>query len=86
MDDIGFEEAVAGLTEDKTSLISGFAGGMPYYKPQIEGNFKESFLQYPEIHLQRIIQNQIKLYSMNLPEIFFGNSYKLSQRKDLRFI
>lgn len=36
MDDAGFEKAVAELTEDKHHLIAGFAGGMPYDRPQIE--------------------------------------------------
>gem|GEM_PF-2470203 len=36
MDDAGFEQAVAELTDDKHHLIAGFAGGMKYDTPQIK--------------------------------------------------
>jgi hypothetical protein len=36
MDDDGFEQAVAELTDDKHHLIAGFAGGMVYDAPSIE--------------------------------------------------
>lgn len=54
MDDAGFEQAVAELTPDKQHLIAGFAGGMKYDKPQIEGSLKETFLENPAKILTRI--------------------------------
>lgn len=85
MDDLGFEEAVAGLTEDKTSLIAGFAWGMPYFQPQIEGGFLKSLKENPLPHIKRVWENQYKLYTQNLPEIYFWNSYKLFKSDDTRF-
>ena len=38
MDDAGFEQAVGELTADKHHLIAGFAGGMKYDTPRIEGS------------------------------------------------
>jgi hypothetical protein len=85
MDDLGFEEAVAGLTADNTQLIAGFAWGMPYTKPQIEGWFISSLRDDPLPHLKRIWENQIKLYTHNIPEIYFWRSFTLYRSNDTRF-
>ena len=47
MDDAGFEQAVAELTPDRKSLISGFAGGMPYDRPSIEGSITAFIAKNP---------------------------------------
>ncbi len=85
MDDLWFEEAVAGLTPDRTWLIAWFAGGTPYFKPQIEGGFISSLREDPTLHIERFWANQIKLYTQNIPEIYFWNSYKLARSEDSRF-
>ena len=85
MDDLGFEEAVAGLTTDNTELIAGFAWGMPYTKPQIEGWFLSSLKDDPLPHLRRIRENQIKLYTHNIPEIYLWRSFTLFKSDDTRF-
>jgi hypothetical protein len=85
MDDAGFEQAVAELTADKQHLIAGFAGGMRYDTPQIEGSLTESFLQNPEKIISRIWENQKKLFIKNIPEIFLGDSFKLYFGDDTRF-
>lgn len=85
MDDAGFEQAVAELTADKKHLIAGFAGGMKYERPQIEGSLNESFLEDPEKILARIGENQKKLFTKNIPEIFLGDSFKLYHSDDVRF-
>jgi hypothetical protein len=85
MDDAGFEQAVAELTADKQHLIAGFAGGMRYDTPQIQGSLTESFLQNPEKIISRIWENQKKLFTKNIPEIFLGDSFKLYFGDDTRF-
>jgi len=85
MDDAGFEQAVAELTPDKQHLIAGFAGGMKYERPQIEGSLTESFLENPGKILARIGENQKKLFTKNIPEIFLGDSFKLYFGDDARF-
>lgn len=85
MDDLWFEEAVAGLTNDKTSLISGFAGGMPYFRPQIQGSFIDALWNDPLSHFSRVAENQKKLFLKNLPEIYFWKSYNLFKSDDTRF-
>lgn len=47
MDDSGFEQAVAELTDDNKNIIAGFAGGMQYQKPQIEGSLVSFISQDP---------------------------------------
>lgn len=85
MDDAGFEQAVAELTADKKHLIAGFAGGMKYSKPQMSGSLTESFLKNPQKILSRIGENQKKLFTKNIPEIFLGDSFKLYSSDDARF-
>lgn len=85
MSDAGFEQAVAELTEDKTQLIAGFAGGMDYVKPQIDGSLKEFISKDPWAFVSRVLQNQKKLFTKNLPEIFLGKSPSLYYSNDTRF-
>lgn len=85
MDDSGFEQAVAELTEDNTSLISGFAGGMPYDAPSIQGSLWEYILRDPQAFLERVLINQKKLYTQNFPEIILWKSPQLYYWDDIRF-
>ncbi len=77
MDDAWFEQAVAELTPDKHHLIGGFAWGMAYDPPQIGKTFKEFVAESPSDFFERILSNQKKLYTKNLPEIFLGKSPSL---------
>lgn len=85
MDDAGFEKAVAELTEDKHHLIAGFAGGMPYDRPQIEWSLGAFIMKDPADFGMRVLKNQWKLYSYNFPEIILGKSPKLYNSEDPRF-
>ena len=85
MSDAGFEQAVAELTDDKTQLIAGFAWGMDYVKPQIDGSLKEFISKDPSAFISRVLQNQKKLFTKNLPEIFLGKSPSLYYSDDRRF-
>ncbi len=77
MDDAGFEQAVAELSPDKHQLIAGFAGGMVYDAPQIEWSLWSFISKNPSWFIQRVWQNQKKLFTRNLPEIFLWKSPKL---------
>lgn len=85
MDDAGFEQAVAELTDDKHHLIAGFAGGMPYDTPNIEWSLSEFISKDPWAFISRVFINQKKLFARNLPEIFLGKSPKLYSSQDTRF-
>ncbi|MCD5375324.1 glycosyltransferase family 39 protein [Candidatus Gracilibacteria bacterium] len=85
MDDAGFEQAVAELTADNQHLIAGFAGGMPYDTPSIELSLGEFISKDPNAFIDRIITNQKKLFTRNLPEIFLGKSPSLYFSDDDRF-
>jgi len=85
MDDAGFEQAVAELTSDNTSLISGFAGGMPYDKPSIEGSLWDYISKDPSAFVSRVLTNQKKIYTQNFPEIILGKSPSLYYSDDKRF-
>ena len=82
MDDDGFEQAVAELTPDKHHLIAGFAGGLQYDKPQIEGSLKSYVLSDPAGFISRIWTNQKKLYSKNLPQIIVWDAYRIWSSHD----
>jgi len=69
MDDKGFEQAVAELTPDSKHLIAGFAGGLKYEKSSESINLKNYILEDKSRFLNNWKQNQIKLYSDNLPNI-----------------
>ena len=85
MDDAWFERAVAELTPDKHHLIAGFAGGMKYNPPQIEGTLWEFILKDRKAFIVRVITNQKKLFSRNLPEVFLGKAPQLYFSNDSRF-
>ena len=85
MDDAGFEQAVAELTADNQHLIAGFAWGMPYDTPSIELSLWEFISKDPNAFIDRIITNQKKLFTRNLPEIFLGKSPSLYFSDDDRF-
>jgi len=85
MDDAGFEQAVAELTNDNHHLIAGFAGGMPYDKPSIKGSLWEYISKDPRAFASRILTNQKKLYTQNFPEIILGKSPSLYYSQDIRF-
>lgn len=77
MDDDGFEQAVWELTPDSKHLIAGFAGWLKYDAPQKWESFKNYLLENPTKVLERIEENQIKLYSNNLPNLILGNAQTL---------
>lgn len=77
MDDDGFEQAVWELTPDSKHLIAGFAGWLKYDAPQKWESFKNYLLKNPTKVLERIKENQIKLYSNNLPNLILGNAQTL---------
>lgn len=85
MDDAGFEQAVAELTDNKHHLIAGFAGGMPYDTPNIQWSLWEFISKDPWAFITRVFINQKKLFTRNLPEIFLGKSPKLYSSQDTRF-
>ncbi|NDK10027.1 hypothetical protein GW846_04555 [Candidatus Gracilibacteria bacterium] len=85
MDDAGFEQAVAELTADKHHLIAGFAGGMPYDTPSIEGSLGDFVARDPAGFIARVFRNQIKLFTQNIPEIFLGKSPSLYLSDNSRF-
>jgi len=77
MDDDGFEQAVWELTSDNKHLIAWFAGWLKYDKPQAWESFKNYLLENPSKVLQRIKENQIKLYTNNLPNLILWNANSL---------
>ena len=77
MDDAWFEKAVAELTPDNKQLIAWFAGGMIYTQPQIEWSLSSFIAKDPWAFVQRVWENQKKLLSRNLPEIFLWKAPKL---------
>lgn len=77
MDDDGFEQAVWELTPDSKHLIAGFAGWLKYDASQKWESFKNYLLENPTKVLERIEENQIKLYSNNLPNLILGNAQTL---------
>lgn len=85
LDDDGFERAVAELTDDKHHLIAWFAGWMPYDTPSIEWSLMSFISKDPSSFIQRVLVNQKKLYTQNIPEIFLGKSPGLYYSDDTRF-
>lgn len=80
MDDEWFEQAVWELTHDFHHLKSGFVGWLKYDKWEKTKWLKNYLLDNPKETTFRIINNQIKLYSRNLPEMIVSDSIKLYQR------
>lgn len=77
MDDDWFEQAVWELTEDNHHLIAWFAWWLKYEKPQTWESFKKYLLENPWKVVDRMLENQSKLYTQNLPNIIIWNAYKL---------
>lgn len=77
MDDDGFEQAVWELTSDNKHLIAWFAGWLKYDKPQAGESFKNYLLENPSKVADRVAENQIKLYSNNLPNLILWNAQSL---------
>ncbi|MDC0506282.1 hypothetical protein OAN96_01670, partial [Candidatus Gracilibacteria bacterium] len=77
LDDSGFEQAVAELTDDKQHLIAGFAGGMDYDTPSIDLNLTDYIVDNKDAVLTRFISNQKKLYKTIIPKMLFGSQLKL---------
>ena len=82
MDDDGFEKAVAELTPDSKHLIAGFAGGLKYDKPTTWITLKNYILEDKARFLNNWLDNQIKLYSQNLPNIIDWPASLLYQNID----
>lgn len=78
MDDSGFEQAVWELTPDKHHLIAGFAGWLQYDKSYSTWSTKDFLISNPSKTLNRIKENQIKLYSQNIPKILVWDYLKLA--------
>lgn len=77
MDDDGFEQAVAELTPDNHQLIAWFAGGLDYVKPTTEMSLWNYVLSDPDRFFSNWRENQVKLYSQNLPHILLGDGATL---------
>lgn len=76
MDDIGFEKAVWELTPDKHHLMAGFAGGLKYDKSYGTWSTKDFLLENKLETISRILENQKKLYSENIPKMLAWESIK----------
>lgn len=77
MDDDWFEQAVWELRPDNHWLIAGFAGWLKYDKPVKWDTFKSYILKNPTKVLSRIFDNQIKLYTQNIPRLISWNAKDL---------
>lgn len=77
MDDDGFEQAVWELRSDHKWLIAGFAGGLKYDAPEKGESFQNYVLKNPQKVGERILENQQKLYTNNLPRLISGDAYNL---------
>ncbi len=82
MDDEGFERAVAELTPDSKHLIAGFAWGLKYDKPTTSMSLKNYILSDSSRFLNNWKQNQIKLYTKNIPNIILADAGKLYFNSD----
>jgi hypothetical protein len=85
MDDKGFEKAVAEMTPDSKHLISGFAGGLKYDKPTTWITLKKYILEDKSRFLNNWWNNQVKLYSNNLPNIIAWNARTLYSNENSQF-
>lgn len=77
MDDDGFEQAVGELRPDNHGLIAWFAWGLKYEKPVEGESFKNYLLKNPQKVVERIGENQEKLFTQNLPHLAVWNAFKL---------
>lgn len=83
MDDIWFEKAVWELTPDKHHLMAWFAGWLKYDKSYWTWSTKDFLLNNPVWTFSRIFDNQVKLYSKNIPHMLVGDYIKLAFDKNL---
>lgn len=83
MDDEWFEQAVWELTSDNHHLKSWFVWWLKYDKGEEKWWLKDYLLDDPFWTLSRIIKNQVKLYTRNLPELIIWDSVKLYYRSYL---
>lgn len=77
MDDEWFEQAVWELTSDNHHLKSGFVWWLKYDKGEETKGLINYLIEKPKETLSRIITNQVKLYTKNLPEMIISDSIKL---------
>lgn len=77
MDDDGFEKAVWELTPDNKKLIAWFAWGLKYDKSEKTESFTNYLSKNPSKVIERIWENQTKLYTSNIPNLVIWNSFKL---------
>lgn len=85
MDDAGFEQAVAELTDDKTAFKSGFVGGLPYKKADGEYSLRMLIEKDSAAFIERWKQNVGKLGSETLPKMLLGESLKYRQDSTFKF-
>lgn len=83
MDDEWFEQAVWELTIDNHHLKSWFVGWLKYEKWEEKWWLKDYLLANPQDTISRILWNQIKLYTKNLPELIVWDAVKLYQKSYL---
>ncbi len=83
MDDEWFEQAVWELTIDNHHLKSWFVGWLKYDKWEENWWLKDYLLANPQGTILRILWNQIKLYTRNLPEMIIWDAIKLYQKSYL---
>lgn len=77
MDDEWFEQAVGELTPDNHHLKSWFVWWLKFDKWEKNWWLKDYLLQNPLETTLRIVNNQNKLYTKNLPELIVWDSVKL---------
>lgn len=77
MDDLWFEKAVWELTPDSKHLIAWFAWWLKYDKPIEWDSFKSYIFKNPNKVINRVIENQQKLYINNLPNLILWNAQSL---------
>lgn len=76
MDDSWFEKAVWELTPDKHHLMAWFAGWLKYDESYWTWSTKEFLLNNPSLTINRILENQIKLYTKNIPNMLASDILK----------
>ncbi len=85
MDDSWFEQAVWELTQDNHYLKSWFVWWLAYNAWEKWKNLKSYLIENPKETIKRITNNQIKLYTKNIPELIIWDSIKLFYSKDSLF-
>lgn len=82
MDDEWFEQAVWELTNDSHYLKSWFVWWLAYKEWEKSKSLRNYLLENPYNTIKRITDNQIKLYTKNLPELISWDAIKLFYSKD----